>query len=106
MGSSPIMKSPYDDIPQSAFWSKGVANASPFKLDQIFRKKWDIGANDKIATAGSCFAQHISRYMRKAGFNLMDVEPPPPWSTVRVNNTVHVGTIATDDLAQFGYQLY
>ena len=42
------------------------------------QKKFRIAPTDKIATAGSCFAQHISRHLRKNGYNVLDVEPPPP----------------------------
>lgn len=33
---------------------------------------------ERIGTAGSCFAQHISRELRGNGFNFVDVEPAPP----------------------------
>ncbi|HSI51483.1 MAG TPA: GSCFA domain-containing protein [Ideonella sp.] len=41
-----------------------------------YRKKWSI-ADATIATAGSCFAQHIGRFLKQSGFNFLDVEPPP-----------------------------
>jgi hypothetical protein len=43
----------------------------------MYRKKWDIGPTERIATAGSCFAQHIGRHMKRKGFNVLDMEPPP-----------------------------
>lgn len=71
-------KSPYSDLPKSAFWKTGVAQENPYAIDGIYKKKFDIHADAKIATAGSCFAQHISRHLKKNGYNVLDVEPPPP----------------------------
>jgi len=72
------MKSPYEKLPKNAFWRSGVAEASPFKLDGIYKKKWSIDSSWNIATAGSCFAQHIARNLKVRGFNVLDMEPPPP----------------------------
>ena len=72
------MINPYSDLPSSAFWKTGVAQENPFAIKGIYQKKFDISPDAKIATAGSCFAQHISRYLKKNGYNVLDVEPPPP----------------------------
>jgi hypothetical protein len=71
-------KNPYSDLPKSAFWKTGVAQENPFAIEEIYKKKFNIPPETKIATAGSCFAQHISRYLKKNGYNVLDVEPPPP----------------------------
>ena len=71
-------KNPYSDLPKSAFWTTGVARENPYLTKDIYKKKFDIPSNTKIATAGSCFAQHISRHLKKNGYNILDVEPPPP----------------------------
>ena len=73
-----MSKNPYLDLPPSAFWKTGVANENPFKINQIYEKKFNITPATRIATAGSCFAQHITRHLRRSGFNVLDVEPPPP----------------------------
>ena len=69
---------PYSDLPKSAFWKTGVAQENPYAIEGIYKKKFNIPANAKIVTAGSCFAQHISRHLRKNGYTVLDVEPPPP----------------------------
>ncbi len=43
----------------------------------FWRPKWQIQKTDKIATAGSCFAQHIGKRLRGAAFEVLDYEPPP-----------------------------
>jgi hypothetical protein len=47
-------------------------------MEGLYKKKFDITPTDWIATAGSCFAQHIVRHLRSGGFRVLDVEPPPP----------------------------
>jgi hypothetical protein len=100
------MMSPYADIPKKAFWSNAVANSAPFDLEGIFHRKWDISPEDRITTAGSCFAQHISRYMRRSGFNVVDVEPPPSWTTGNINGQVLNATMENEIAQKFGYNLY
>ena len=67
---------PYSDLPKSAFWKTGVVQENPFAMKSIYQKKINIPFNAKIATAGSCFAQHISRQLMKNGYCVLDVEPP------------------------------
>jgi len=69
---------PYSDLPASSFWSTGVVSNSPFFMDGIYKKKFDILPEEKIATAGSCFAQHISRELKKNNYRLLNLEPSPP----------------------------
>ena len=69
---------PYDQLPPSAFWRTGVSQENPNALKSIYTKKYKIRRKTKIATAGSCFAQHIARHLLKRGYDVMDLEPPPP----------------------------
>jgi hypothetical protein len=68
--------SPYGALPPRAFWKSGVV-ADAGALAGLYQKKFDILPTDKIATAGSCFAQHISRHLRQSGYRVVDVERPP-----------------------------
>jgi hypothetical protein len=87
------MKTPYSDLPPERYWKTGVAEAHPSTIKNLYRKKFTISATDKIATAGSCFAQHVARHMRNRGYNILDVEPP-------IDGT-------PPDLAQkYGYMIY
>ncbi len=65
-------------MPKSAFWKTGVVQENPYAIEGIYKKKFNIPVNAKIVTAGSCFAQHISRHLKNNGYNVLDVEPPPP----------------------------
>ena len=70
---------PFANLPESAFWKTGVAQADPLSVKGLYQRKFKIGAEDRIATAGSCFAQHINGALRMRGYRVMDVEPGPPW---------------------------
>lgn len=73
------MNNPYLNLDKNSYWSKGVVLSNPFFMDNIYNKKFEIRAEDKIATAGSCFAQHIAKGLVKNGYQVLDVEPPPDW---------------------------
>jgi len=70
-------KTPYQLASNSAFWRTGVAEKVNSINYDIYKKKFSIGVNEKIATAGSCFAQHIGNKLRQHGFDVMDNEPMP-----------------------------
>lgn len=68
------MGHPYQNAPDFRRWSR--AFSSP--VDPVVSFPFRITPNDKVATAGSCFAQHIGRYLRRHGYTCLDVEPPHP----------------------------
>lgn len=72
------MKHPYESLPSKSYWRTGVAEKTPFDLEGFYTKRFEISKTDKIATAGSCFAQHVARHMKARGFPIVDVEPPLP----------------------------
>ena len=67
---------PYRSQPDKAFWKKTIQDTYPLNISDWYSKKFNI-SNLNIATAGSCFAQHIGRELRKQNFNYVDVEPAP-----------------------------
>ena len=87
------MGSPYEGLPEEAFWKTGVAGQSATSFPRLYRKKFAIRRKTVIATAGSCFAQHISKHLRARGFNVLDSEPPP-WG------------LDQETAQRFGYGMY
>ncbi len=83
---------PYSDLPEKAFW-RSVRSASYATPKNLYEKRWDIAKTDSIATAGSCFAQHIGRNLFSRGFNVLDMEPAPNYLTEQ-------------EKIQFGYSIY
>nr|WP_255571971.1 GSCFA domain-containing protein [Celeribacter sp. PS-C1] len=64
-------------MPPQAFWKSGVVEADKRRWPEIYPPIFEIGPQTAVATAGSCFAQHIGRGLRGAGGNFLDVEPKP-----------------------------
>lgn len=87
------MPNPYQALPPQAFWQPSVARQNPFEFKDIYKKKFAIAATDRVATAGSCFAQHIGRRLRAAAYNYLDAEPAPP-------------ALPAAEQTRFGYGIY
>lgn len=71
------MLNPYANLLPAAFWKTGVATHNPLEIKDLWKSKFEICTKDLVTTAGSCFAQHISRAMIARGFNWLDSEPMP-----------------------------
>ena len=69
---------PYSNLPERNFWNKFVPKLAWRELILTDDPKFRIKSTDRISTAGSCFAQHIARYMEKIGLAPYVVEQPHP----------------------------
>ena len=69
------MTNPYSGLGDHQFWRRGVSRVEPHLLDPVVAPRFAIAADAKVATAGSCFAQHISRRLREIGFTYFVTEP-------------------------------
>ena len=85
------MENPYKDLSDKFFWKKAVSEINFFDLDSLWNPI-DLN-NKKISTAGSCFAQHLSRALKTNGFNFVDYELPDK-------------LFPKDQYYKFGYNLY
>ncbi len=65
---------PYADLPDRQFWRRGVSSVESFRIDPVNPPRFKICRGDRIATAGSCFAQHISSRLKAFGFNYFVAE--------------------------------
>lgn len=68
---------PYASLPAKAFWKTAVAKADRAAFPGLYQPSVSLRPDTRVATAGSCFAQHIGRYLRDAGCTVLDAEPPP-----------------------------
>lgn len=66
--------SPYQKLGDHHFWRRAVAGVERFRFDPVVSTRFTIGAQERVATAGSCFAQHISQRLSRIGFNYQVVE--------------------------------
>ena len=87
------MRSPYEGLADTQFWRTGVVENHPLTVRGLYKKKFPIERGDKVAAAGSCFAQHISSHLRAKGFSVLDYEPPP-------------ATLPPEIAKRFGWNMY
>lgn len=66
---------PYSNLPDRNFWRKFVSDLPWRDVCLNDQPKFILTKKDRVATAGSCFAQHISRYMTKVGLFPYIAEP-------------------------------
>jgi hypothetical protein len=78
-------------MPENAFWRGAVAEKHVFDLDLGGRPL--VGRHERVATAGSCFAQHIGHQLRARGTNYVDLEPAP-------------AELSATEAVRFGYGLF
>ena len=69
-------RNPYARQPARAFWKRAVSDRHWSRLDDLGAVPPDFGTA-RVATAGSCFAQHIGHNLRTRGLNYLDLEPAP-----------------------------
>jgi len=81
-----VSKNPYQALSPKAYWRKAVAEIGAGEVDPVGEFSLRIGTETKVATAGSCFAQHIARYLREHGYNYFIAEPGHPILPERVRH--------------------
>ena len=69
---------PYRNLPDYRLWRKAIADVPASEVDPFVSAPYRIGMSDRIVTAGSCFAQHVARYLRNAGLNFLVTETAHP----------------------------
>jgi GSCFA family len=84
---------PYRTVREEGFWRKSVANLEPKCVSPIVFSAPLINAQTKVATAGSCFAQHIAKTLSRQGLNYFVAEPAPP-------------EMSSDEAEALGYNLF
>lgn len=73
MGSSP-----YAGLPAESFWRLGVAEQTPGALASLYRCRFQLTSEMRIAIAGDCFAQEFACRLRAHAAAVLDCEPAPP----------------------------
>jgi hypothetical protein len=70
-------KSPYENQPEKAFWRISTGSRHYAEVQDLWQPI-ELKKSDRIATAGSCFAQHIGNNLALRGADWMNLEPAPP----------------------------
>ncbi len=63
-------------LPSEQFWGTGVAAVASASFDPVSPLPFTVAVTDPVATAGSCFAQHLGHHLRRYGYNYLQPEPP------------------------------
>jgi GSCFA family len=106
-----VISNPYGIKPDISFWKKSVALPAMNDVDPVVRAKVRIGSDSSIATAGSCFAQHIARTLVKQGQRYLIIEDAPAFEFCDDENygtfSARYGNIYTArQLLQLFYRAY
>lgn len=68
---------PYSDLPAKAFWKTAVADREMLDISSVWAPKSSITEETRIATFGSCFAQHFGRELRSKKYHWLNGEKAP-----------------------------
>jgi GSCFA family/Polysaccharide biosynthesis enzyme WcbI len=94
----PKISNPYAGVRPEQFWKNSVTNVVVDELDPVLSTSFKIAKTDKVATAGSCFAQHISRTLSDSGFNYFVAEDKPTGMSDQAAKDLNFGVFS----ARFG----
>jgi hypothetical protein len=85
----------YENLSSYCFWSKALGTVEVSDVDPVVKinTKFKIGREEKVVSAGSCFAQRISSYLANNGFNYKIYESAHP-------------ILGEDTAKQFNYNIY
>jgi hypothetical protein len=67
---------PYADAKDYQLWRRAVSSVEPHLFNPVICPRVQIRRHARIATAGSCFAQNISRELQRIGFNYFIADRP------------------------------
>lgn len=86
---------PYSDIADYRHWRRAPGVEDLSALDPVVAPKFMIRQEDRIASGGSCFAQHIMRHLVANGFNALVTERAPAIFTSELAEQFHYGIFST-----------
>lgn len=69
---------PYSSLPNRSFWSRSVSRSFS-ALEMVETGTSLISKDDRVVSAGSCFASNIVPYLDRDGFNYVRMETRHPW---------------------------
>jgi hypothetical protein len=87
--------SPYAGLPSFHFWRQAVAQVLPHEVDPTSPPPFRIDRRTRIATLGSCFAQHMSSVLEQHGYTFFVAEPPPAELSPQEAQRTNYGVFST-----------
>jgi hypothetical protein len=83
---------PYRNLPAHCFWRRGMDEVPGAEVDPVVRAKFTVRRSHLVATAGSCFAQHIARHLSASGFSYYVSETAHPIFPASIGAAYNYGT--------------
>jgi len=68
---------PYSNLSSAHFWKQSIEHIPAADVDPVLNPGLEIISSTRVATAGSCFAQHIAKRLKENGFNYYVEETAP-----------------------------
>ncbi|MFP5255294.1 MAG: GSCFA domain-containing protein [Acidimicrobiia bacterium] len=75
------MTHPYRNRPATSFWRRSVADRPWSDVTFVEGGRLTLDGNTRIATAGSCFASNVLRWLPRLGLRPFFTEVAPSWFT-------------------------
>ncbi len=69
---------PYRDLPDHCYWARSVAHMPPDEVDPMLEAPFRLTRRTPVLTAGSCFADRITKELDARGYNLVMTERGHP----------------------------
>ena len=88
------MRCPYKFLPSTSWWSKSVAGKKTTEIDTQVTSKFKIKKTDKIASAGSCFAEKITTALKNKNYNYFITEEAPEFIDEKTKVRWNYGTFS------------
>jgi hypothetical protein len=70
------MAHPYQQAEPHQLWPRAMSSVAPGHVDPVVAAP-RIGPSERVATLGSCFAQHIARHLQRSGCTYFVAEAAP-----------------------------
>jgi hypothetical protein len=97
---------PYQAQPDYAFWRRAVGSVAMNEVDPVVRGRFSIGREQRVITAGSCFAQHIARHLAESGFNYFVTETLNPFIPAHLAGDYNYGVYTARQFLQLLQRAY
>lgn len=88
------MSCPYQELPPSNWWDRAVAGRNMADIHPHLPTPLKISPETRIASGGSCFAQHISQALQARGYNYYVTESAPPALTLETARRYNYGVFS------------
>jgi hypothetical protein len=85
---------PFAIVKDHQMWRRSVSDLECAEVDPVVDVPFGISQSTTIATAGSCFAQHIAKALERSGYSYFVSERPPTYLTPEVAQARNYGVFS------------